>query len=72
MVTSSAEDRLETFDVIVVGAGGCGLTGALAAAEQGAHVVVLEKTDSPGGNTAFTTAAIAAGSRFQHEVGCAG
>lgn len=69
MPASPARERPESCDVIVVGAGGCGLTAALAAAEKGAQVVLLEKTDSPGGNTALTTAAIAAGSRFQREAG---
>ena len=57
-------------DVIVVGAGGGGLAAALAAADGGASVVVLEKLDAPGGNTALSTGSIpAAGSRFQREAG---
>lgn len=40
-------------DLIVVGAGGCGLMAALVAARKGARVLVLEKTDKPGGGTAF-------------------
>ncbi len=57
-------------DVIVVGAGGGGLAAALAAADAGASVVVLEKLDAPGGNTALSTGSIpAAGSRFQREAG---
>jgi len=69
MATSPSRIKTETREIIVVGAGGCGLTAALAAARKGARVVVLEKTDSPGGNTGFTTAAIAAGSRFQRQAG---
>ncbi|MET0929764.1 MAG: FAD-dependent oxidoreductase [Aeromicrobium sp.] len=57
-------------DVIVVGAGGGGLAAALAASDGGASVVVLEKLDAPGGNTALSTGSIpAAGSRFQREAG---
>lgn len=57
-------------DVVVVGAGGGGLTAALAAADAGASVVVLEKLEQPGGNTALSTGSIpAAGSRFQAEAG---
>lgn len=67
MATPPSRDRLESYEVIVVGAGGCGLAAALAAAQKGAQVAVLEKTDSPGGNTGLTTAVIAAGSRFQRE-----
>ncbi|QWC84495.1 FAD-dependent oxidoreductase [Nocardioidaceae bacterium] len=57
-------------DVVVVGAGGGGLAAALAAADAGASVVVLEKLEEPGGNTALSTGSIpAAGSRFQAEAG---
>ncbi|MGJ9421402.1 FAD-dependent oxidoreductase [Aeromicrobium sp. CF3.5] len=55
-------------DIVVVGAGGGGLTAALAAADAGSSVVVLEKLDKAGGNTALSTGSIpAAGSRFQRE-----
>ena len=42
---------LNEADVIVVGAGGAGLAAAVAAAEKGASVIVLEKMSAPGGNT---------------------
>ena len=38
-------------DVLVVGAGGAGLAAAVAAAEEGASVLVLEKEEAIGGNT---------------------
>lgn len=38
-------------DVVVVGAGGAGLSAALSAAEAGAHVLVIEKMPMLGGNT---------------------
>ena len=38
-------------DVVVVGAGGAGMSSAITALEEGASVVVLEKTSAPGGNT---------------------
>ena len=41
-----------TVDVVVVGAGGAGLTAALAAAHHGLETVVLEKSDWFGGSTA--------------------
>lgn len=57
-------------DVVVVGAGGGGMAAALAAADAGASVVVLEKLEKPGGNTALSTGSIpAAGSRFQAAAG---
>ena len=40
------------FDVVVVGAGGAGMTAALTAAHQGLSVVVIEKTGYFGGSTA--------------------
>jgi tricarballylate dehydrogenase len=50
----------EQFDVVVVGCGVAGLSAAVAAAESGAHVAVLERStfDERGGNTRYTTAAI--------------
>ncbi len=46
------------FDVIVVGCGGAGLAAALAAAEQGARVCILERAsvEESGGNTRYTGA----------------
>ena len=56
-------------DLIVIGAGGCGLMAALVAAKKGAPVLLLEKTDKPGGGTAFSSKGIrAAASRRQREL----
>ncbi len=40
------------YDVVVVGAGGAGMTAALAAARQGLDTVLIEKSDYFGGSTA--------------------
>lgn len=42
------------YDVVVVGAGGAGLSAALFAALEGASVLVLERTDKVGGTTAWS------------------
>lgn len=38
-------------DVLIIGGGGAGLSAAVSAAEEGARVILVEKTDSLGGNT---------------------
>ena len=42
-------------DIVVVGAGGAGLSAAVQAASMGAHVIVLEKQGIIGGNTNYAT-----------------
>ena len=62
-----------TYDVVVVGAGGAGLAAAITAAEEGANVVVIEKTGIIGGNTIRSWAEIAApNSWLQKEQGIEG
>ena len=52
--------------VVVIGAGACGLTAALAARDAGAEVLVLERDASPSGSTALSSGFVpAAGTRFQ-------
>ena len=56
--------------IVVIGAGGCGLTAALAARDGGADVLVLERDASSNGSTGMSTGLIpAAGTRFQRERG---
>ena len=52
-------DIEETYDVIVVGAGGAGVTAAAEIAQQGATVCIVEKNAEAGGNT------LVAGCSFQ-------
>jgi len=57
-------------DVLVVGAGACGLAAAIAAHDRGASVAILEKRERPGGNSSLSTGSVpGAGSRFQREAG---
>ena len=46
------------FDLIVIGAGGAGMTAALVAAIQGLEVVVIEKSELVGGTTAVSAGSI--------------
>ena len=60
----------EAIDVLVIGAGACGLAAAIAAHDEGASVAIVEKQDRPGGNSSLSTGSVpAANSRFQREAG---
>lgn len=57
-------------DLLVVGAGACGLAAAIAAHDAGVNVAILEKRERPGGNSSLSTGSVpGAGSRFQREAG---
>ncbi len=57
-------------ETLVIGAGACGMAAALAAAEAGDEVLVLEADAVPSGSTALSAGLIpAAGTRFQGEAG---
>jgi succinate dehydrogenase/fumarate reductase flavoprotein subunit len=55
-------------DIIVIGAGGSGLMATLVAAKNGARVLLLEKTDMPGGGTAFSSKGSGNGSQVTGQV----
>ena len=66
----SADYAVTEADVIIVGAGGAGLTAAYTAAEQGASVILLEKSGVVGGNSLCSQQGInAADSAVQAELG---
>ena len=57
-------------DVVIVGAGGAGLTSAIQATQDGAQVIVLEMMPMVGGNSLKATGGMnAAGTRFQEALG---
>lgn len=59
---SAAElSNLLSTDVVVVGAGGTGVSAAAAAYQNGAKVIILEKMPFIGGSSALAGGAIAAG-----------
>ena len=54
-VEAPAEDSLYEVDVVVVGAGGAGMTAAITAADEGRSVLVLESQAMVGGNSVRST-----------------
>jgi len=69
MVLTGDEARPD-LDVLVIGAGACGLAAAIAAHDAGADVAIIEKLERPGGNSALSTGSVpAAGTRFQRDAG---
>ena len=59
--TGSAEDSTVEADVVVVGAGGAGMTAAITAAAEGKTVVILESQSMVGGNSVRATGGMNAG-----------
>lgn len=60
IIRSRDRSFVDSVPVIVVGAGACGLTAALAAAERGVDVVVLERDKRPWGSTGMSIGAVCA------------
>ncbi|MFZ4833657.1 flavocytochrome c [Rouxiella sp. Mn2063] len=75
MTTSTKEHVIEeggnpeapqSYDVVVIGSGGAGLSAAIQAYDEGARVVIVEKMPSIGGNTIKASVGMnAAETRFQ-------
>ena len=58
------------YDVVIVGAGGAGLTAAVRAKQEGANVLVLEKMPMVGGNSLKASGGMnCAGTKFQEAQG---
>ena len=58
---ATAEDSTVDADVVIVGAGGAGMTAAITAAAEGKSVVILESQSMVGGNSVRATGGMNAG-----------
>lgn len=60
----------ESYDIVIVGAGGAGMAAAIAAHDGGANVAILEKRPIVGGNSSKSSAGMnASETKFQKEQG---
>jgi len=60
----------QDIDILVIGAGACGLAAGIAGHDAGASVAIVEKRASPGGNSSLSTGSIpGAGTRYQRAAG---
>ncbi|MEG0170264.1 MAG: flavocytochrome c [Anaerorhabdus sp.] len=68
----TVEKKAETLeaDVVIIGAGGAGMTAAITAANEGKSVIIIEKAPIVGGNTSRATGGMnAAATKYQDEAG---
>ena len=60
----------ETYDIVIVGAGGAGMAAALSAKDAGMNPVIFEKAPVAGGNTMKSSGGMnASKTKFQEELG---
>ncbi|SOE18927.1 fumarate reductase flavoprotein subunit [Hoeflea halophila] len=69
-ISRQTPDRIDAeADVVVIGAGACGLVAALRAKATGAEVMVLERDGSPSGSTSMSSGFVPApATRFQRAI----
>ena len=60
-VTAAAQDATYHADIVIVGAGGAGMTAALTAAAEGNKVIIVESQPVAGGNSVRATGGMNAG-----------
>jgi len=68
-VEKNGVDETLDYDVVIAGAGGSGCSAALAASENGAKVLLVEKTGAIGGNSMLASGMFAVESSLQAEAG---
>jgi fumarate reductase flavoprotein subunit len=70
-VVRDPPERIDaSADVLVIGAGACGLVAALRAGNAGTEVIVVERDASPSGSTAMSSGFVPApATRFQRQAG---
>lgn len=68
-VSKIGVDEEITIDIVIAGAGGSGTAAALAAAEKGMKVLIIEKTASAGGNSKLASGLFAVDSKLQKDAG---
>lgn len=66
---SGSSNKVEdtSTDIVIIGAGGAGLTAAIEATNSGAKVIVVEKNSFMGGNTNYATGGMNAAATKQQE-----
>ena len=69
--SGAGEGTSESYDAVIIGAGGAGLSAAIAAYDKGlTNIVILEKMAVNGGNTNFSSSGMnASETKFQKEQG---